>query len=359
MTYDFRKQASTRKPLYDHSSEHTAYVISDYPSGYNARCRKRVWLEHKPKAGFRLVEQTSEKWYGDAPAENAPLRWNKPKASTYVNVAACMYLDENNHVQWDGLTSYSKPTNYLSFLKDFPHAELRDLKIMVMAYIGHLVNALLGKGRPLDEEEMGRSRKELEEWLSVAKAAKISPLPKEAQELVDGTLEATKVDPDRWKADRAEAAQKSREKKVEEAKATPGALSAIEFATVLREKADKIKDHILKIDVKTQGTGSVYVNYYNLPSSHAGGGAEAQNNRLMFKIDGFDRVNPDAPAPAVSLETSVNGIMFGPTMEDRKKVNQKARLRGKKATPAKIAEYLAQHLNMVASEIPPSLFKKA
>lgn len=47
MTYDFRKLAATRKPLYDYDSAQRSYLIEDYPSGFTARCQKRVWLEFK------------------------------------------------------------------------------------------------------------------------------------------------------------------------------------------------------------------------------------------------------------------------------------------------------------------------
>src|SRR5262245_36847764 len=101
MTYDFRFRAASKKPLYGHTSPETAYGIDDYPSGFKARCRKRVWLEFKAKQGWRLVSQTSEKWYpGEEPDKGKELRWNKQDASTYLNVAACMYLDAQDYVQW-------------------------------------------------------------------------------------------------------------------------------------------------------------------------------------------------------------------------------------------------------------------
>jgi hypothetical protein len=35
------------------------------------------------------------------------LVWNKPKASTYCLFGGAMFLDENEHVQWSGLSEYS------------------------------------------------------------------------------------------------------------------------------------------------------------------------------------------------------------------------------------------------------------
>ena len=79
--------------LKDHNSAETAYVVDDYPYGFRLRCKIRYWLEYQPKKGFRLVSQTTNpKLQGEV--------WNKPKASTYVNGIAVMFVDENKHVSW-------------------------------------------------------------------------------------------------------------------------------------------------------------------------------------------------------------------------------------------------------------------
>lgn len=85
--------------LSGHISSETAYVVNDYPYGFRLRCKIRYWLEYAPKRGFRLVSQTSNPKRGDI--------WNKPKASTYCRFGGCMFLDDNCHVQWDGLSEYS------------------------------------------------------------------------------------------------------------------------------------------------------------------------------------------------------------------------------------------------------------
>ena len=64
-----------KTPLYGHTSEATAYVVADYPYGFRERTQIRYWLEHKPKKGWRFVSQT---------LNPKTSRWNKPKASTYV-----------------------------------------------------------------------------------------------------------------------------------------------------------------------------------------------------------------------------------------------------------------------------------
>ncbi len=99
------------KPLHGHTSPETAYLVSDYPYGRTLRCRIRYWLEYDKKKGYRFVSQTEN------PKD---LQWNAPKRSTYMNLAACMYLDENSHVKWTGLSGYSSANDTLEFVKNFP-----------------------------------------------------------------------------------------------------------------------------------------------------------------------------------------------------------------------------------------------
>ena len=84
------------KVLSGHYSPETAYVVEDYPYGFRLRCKIRYWLEVNSK-GTRFWSQTTNPKRGDV--------WNKPKASTYSLMGA-MYLDEENHVQWCGLSPY-------------------------------------------------------------------------------------------------------------------------------------------------------------------------------------------------------------------------------------------------------------
>jgi hypothetical protein len=74
-----------------HKSAETAYVQEDYPYGRQLRCKRRVWVETKPKHGQRVVYQTQDPRNG---------RWNKPKAGTYHELVA-LYLDEDEHIQCD------------------------------------------------------------------------------------------------------------------------------------------------------------------------------------------------------------------------------------------------------------------
>lgn len=98
-----------RKGIYGHISEETAHTVDDYPYG-RLRCKRRVWLESDPKRGFRLVTQTQNPKNG---------RWNAPHKSTYTEVAACLYLDDKEHVQWTGVNPYTDAPAALAFAQDF------------------------------------------------------------------------------------------------------------------------------------------------------------------------------------------------------------------------------------------------
>lgn len=97
--------------LSGHISPETAYVVDDYPYGFTLRCKIRYWLEYTPKRGFRFVSQTTNPKRGDV--------WNKPKASTYCRFGGCMFLDDNDHVQWSGLTEYCSGTEAEAWQKQF------------------------------------------------------------------------------------------------------------------------------------------------------------------------------------------------------------------------------------------------
>lgn len=93
--------------LSGHVSPETAYVVDDYPYGFRLRAKIRYWLEFKPKQGFRLMSQTTNPKKGHV--------WNKPKASTYSRFGGAMYLNEEGHVHWAGLTEYSNGAEAKAF----------------------------------------------------------------------------------------------------------------------------------------------------------------------------------------------------------------------------------------------------
>lgn len=152
-----------KRPLYGHTSEATAYVVDDYPYGFRERTQIRYWLEQKPKKGWRFVSQTLN------PKTN---RWNKPKASTYADWGAAMYLDDKGHVQWTGVGPYTDEAQFLAFVTTFPGADMRELRKVVPAKLryvqGRLSGALVWKinnvAQPLTASDVERLHREQAAW---------------------------------------------------------------------------------------------------------------------------------------------------------------------------------------------------
>ena len=91
---------------------------------------------------------------------------------------------------------------------------------------------------------------------------------------------------------------------------------------------------------------NIAVNFINLPQERhkerRGGGAESENNRMLFWISGFNE-NPSDPVDRIKIEQSVNSIRGSRNM------------RAKTASPDKIALYLARYINETAGSVPPNL----
>ena len=106
-----------------------------------------------------------------------------------------------------------------------------------------------------------------------------------------------------------------------------------------------------RVEIPYRGTdhATVFVHYYNLPEArHAerrGGGAESENNRMMFSVSGFGATE-DAEVSKVKI-THVVFSLAGSSSPTHS-------LRGKTASPEKIAQYLADYLNQIAEKIPPN-----
>lgn len=154
------------KPLYNHDSEQTAYVVDDYPYG-RQRTKKRFWLEKKGR-GWRFVGQT---------LNPKTQRWNKPKASTYSRWGGAMYLDSQSHVQWTGLHEYSDVEDFIEFAKAFPRADFSIVKKVVPAKVTMLMKFLSGaaawtindvRQEPSEAEQKSRAA-ELEKWRTLSK----------------------------------------------------------------------------------------------------------------------------------------------------------------------------------------------
>ncbi len=156
------------KPLYGHKDENSAYLVEDYPYGARARCRIRYWLESSPSKGFRFVSQTEDP---------KKLRWNAPKKSTYMPWGGAMYLDSKGHVQWTGVSQYTKDEEMLEFVKAFSDSDLSILKKVVPVKIRYLMGRIQGNSQlifngqkvEMSEEDIGEARKDLEIWQEISK----------------------------------------------------------------------------------------------------------------------------------------------------------------------------------------------
>ncbi len=155
-----------KQPLYGHTSEATAYFVHDYPYGFRERTQIRYWLEEKPKKGWRFVSQTMNP---------KTARWNKPKASTYAEWGAAMYLDGNGHVQWEGIGPYSDDSKILAFVRTFPQAKTA-LKKIVPAKLRYLRGRISGEivmtvnkvPQPVSEADVERWNAEAAIWEEIA-----------------------------------------------------------------------------------------------------------------------------------------------------------------------------------------------
>jgi len=164
-----------KSPLYGHSSEESAYLIADYPYG-RLRCQMRVWLEHDPKKGFRFCSRTED--------PKKPGKWNAIKKSTYMLIAGNMYIDENGHVKWSGISEYSEAKDILAFVQTFPESELSELSMLVggrismyrkmaegTAYMGMTINGVRKDPTPEElQASRDRAQVQLQEYLKIKEA---------------------------------------------------------------------------------------------------------------------------------------------------------------------------------------------
>lgn len=158
-----------KTPLYGHTSQATAYMIDDYPYGRTLRCRRRVWIEGHPKHGYRFVSQTEH------PTKKV---WNKPHTSTYVDVAACLYLNDENHVEWACVTAYTEAKEALEFAETFGAkcegaARLvdwagRKARLALKFSTGDAYITMNGVRQERDDTQKANDRAESETWAQVA-----------------------------------------------------------------------------------------------------------------------------------------------------------------------------------------------
>ena len=171
-------------PIYGHNSPETAYVIDDYPYGFRLRCKMRCWIEYKAKKGFRFVTQTTN--------PKKPIEiWNKPKESTYSEMAGNMFLDDEGHVHWDGVGAWTKEVDVLKFILAFPDSDMTVLKLYAAARVNpkgllaklasgevHQTMTVNGMRREEAPEELERqktdARERLAVWMQIAEKLGVS-----------------------------------------------------------------------------------------------------------------------------------------------------------------------------------------
>lgn len=129
---------------------------------------------------------------------------------------------------------------------------------------------------------------------------------------------------------------------------------ANEFAAALKEQLALQGRQVMIRVGESWGPGKendVYVNFVNLPEGvgGAGGGAEAENNRMSFWVRGFGANNAPPPSGKVKVEMSNSSLYRG---ESYSRENRVA-LRAKSGAPGAIAKYLADFLNKTISTVPP------
>ena len=88
--------------LHGHVDADTAYLVEDYPYGWELRCRIRFWVGTAARGAKRgqqrFVAQTTNPRRPGHP-------WNSPKQGSYT-VRHWMYLDTAGHVQHTGISPY-------------------------------------------------------------------------------------------------------------------------------------------------------------------------------------------------------------------------------------------------------------
>ncbi len=83
-----------------------------------------------------------------------------------------MYLDDDRHVQWDGIGPYSAEAKVLAFITKFPGADMSELRKAVPAELrllkgllsGEFVWTINGVRQPMSEADVARTQRELEDW---------------------------------------------------------------------------------------------------------------------------------------------------------------------------------------------------
>jgi hypothetical protein len=110
-----------------------------------------------------------------------------------------------------------------------------------------------------------------------------------------------------------------------------------------------LADRTSSLGYEGKGRGAAQVTFINLPYERVrerrGGGAESENNRMLFMVHGFNSgPSGDEGVDRVQVEQLVNNVF--PRSEN---------MRRKTASPDKIASYVAEYVNRAAAAHEPRL----
>lgn len=146
------------------------------------------------------------------------------------------------------------------------------------------------------------------------------------------------------------------------AKKTHPKLNAAQFADALKAKvSDTVRERTLIVSANDSlatigGRSKAYltVTFINLPIARAaerrGGGAESENNRALFIVDGF---NADGePVEKVAVEHLVNHIHHNQPAGGAITIARS--LRKKTADPENVVAYLAEYISQLAAQYAPN-----
>lgn len=149
-----------KQVLSGHTSFETGYLVDSYPYG-RLRCRKWYWIETAEKKGVRFVGQTENPKNG---------QMNAPKKGTYIRISGCMFLDENDHVQFKGISEYDSAERVQAFLQDFASGLTDDAILTLRAWaLGKAAYCKVLLDRETREGEREDREKELAIWKAIVK----------------------------------------------------------------------------------------------------------------------------------------------------------------------------------------------
>lgn len=94
-----------------HTSFETAYVVADYPYGFNLRTDRRIWIETNKSKEQRVVSCTRN-------PKVAGEKWNAPKKGVYHMVAVLYVENETGYIKSDATNRSEQASEFLAEYAD-------------------------------------------------------------------------------------------------------------------------------------------------------------------------------------------------------------------------------------------------